>query len=478
MAKKRVALVLSGGVSLGSYIAGALDELLHGLAASGNYEIDVITGASAGATTAAVIAHGLLYRNGETALHDAWVKKVDIVDLMPPHLPENQPLSVLSNDLLRRVARETLTWPNPNEQGVASPLVAPTLTVALTISNIEGLSYTSRLKMHAFGRDELFIQDRFAEQETFKLDLGVLPTDPLWTRIQEVAIASAALPFVFPPVALRRQADNPLHFIQKPAFDGEAEFLYCDGGTFNNLPIDLAWHYARQNDSPGDDRVIIIVDPSHDRIRQLDGRPPEQRPAARSLLQYAFQLLGAVHGESSAMQFDREVVLPSLNEGGAVSRLQGALPGIDRADVEVLDDVALVVPKPDDKRLKGSHLAYALSAFLDETFREYDFRRGAADAQRVAKEVLNITYSAARPDGDRFYRPDDDPAFQPELTDYSVLDMIPSSHDPNHSVKAVFEEALKGRIKGLINRIDPPGPDLVYAWFVDRKIIDELPELW
>jgi predicted acylesterase/phospholipase RssA len=58
--KKRVALVLSGGVSLGSYIAGALDELLRWLEADGDFEIDVITGASAGATTAALIAHGLL----------------------------------------------------------------------------------------------------------------------------------------------------------------------------------------------------------------------------------------------------------------------------------------------------------------------------------------------------------------------------------------------------------------------------------
>jgi len=47
MPKKRVALVLSGGVSLGSYIAGALDELLSWLEAGGDFEIDVITGASA-----------------------------------------------------------------------------------------------------------------------------------------------------------------------------------------------------------------------------------------------------------------------------------------------------------------------------------------------------------------------------------------------------------------------------------------------
>src|SRR5215210_3705497 len=84
MAKTRIALVLSGGVSLGSYIAGALDELLRQMAASGEYEIDIITGASAGATTAAIIAHGLLYRGGETLLHQIWVEQIDMIDLLDP----------------------------------------------------------------------------------------------------------------------------------------------------------------------------------------------------------------------------------------------------------------------------------------------------------------------------------------------------------------------------------------------------------
>jgi hypothetical protein len=43
-----------------------LDECLHAFAHSGDFEIDIITGASAGATTAAIIAHGLRYRNGAT----------------------------------------------------------------------------------------------------------------------------------------------------------------------------------------------------------------------------------------------------------------------------------------------------------------------------------------------------------------------------------------------------------------------------
>ncbi len=113
MPKTRVAFVLSGGTSLGAYIAGALDELLRALsAAADRYEIDVIVGASAGATTAAIISHGLLYRGGETALHEVWVDQVDIVELLAPDAPKGGPFSVLSNSRLRAIARDTIAWPD------------------------------------------------------------------------------------------------------------------------------------------------------------------------------------------------------------------------------------------------------------------------------------------------------------------------------------------------------------------------------
>src|SRR5689334_4817843 len=108
---KKVALVLSGGVSLGAYIAGALDELLAAfVAVPDQYQIDIITGASAGATSAALIAHGLLYRGGQTELRAAWVDKVDITDLLAPDIPRGEPLSLLNSRRIREVAGESLAW--------------------------------------------------------------------------------------------------------------------------------------------------------------------------------------------------------------------------------------------------------------------------------------------------------------------------------------------------------------------------------
>ena len=129
-------------------------------------------------------------------------------------------------------------------------------------------------------------------------------------------------------------------------------------------------------------------------------------------------------------------------------------------------------------RAQQRRTPHALSAFLDQKFREYDYRRGAADARRVALDVLGITQNVTRPEGEAFYRPDDDTTLNQDLSSYDILGSIDSSREAGRNVREVFERALKGRIKALVNQIDPPGPDLVYAWALERIILKKLPDIW
>src|SRR5262252_5913939 len=96
---KKVAITISGAVSLGSYESGVVYEVLDALAQH-NYwadashlpderiEIDVLTGASAGGMTAAMIAQNLLYDGPslsqpyDNPLYKAWVLDVDITGLL------------------------------------------------------------------------------------------------------------------------------------------------------------------------------------------------------------------------------------------------------------------------------------------------------------------------------------------------------------------------------------------------------------
>ena len=61
MPKHKISLIMTGAVSLGSFQAGAITELLYALIYDftkndREYELDVITGASAGAMTAGLVA--------------------------------------------------------------------------------------------------------------------------------------------------------------------------------------------------------------------------------------------------------------------------------------------------------------------------------------------------------------------------------------------------------------------------------------
>jgi predicted acylesterase/phospholipase RssA len=507
MAKKRVALVLSGGVSLGSYIAGALDELLRRMEASNEYEIDVITGASAGATTAAIIAHGLLYRGSATGittlLKKTWVEDIDAYDLLDSTIAPDIPLSVLNNQRLKQIATDALSPPNGEAQ--SSPLCAERLQVALTITNIEGLSYESHVQMTTDGALEPFIQDRFAEQETFTLEKSTQADSPIWQRMAEVALASSALPLAFPPVKLRRKLvaeggpdvpewANSRHYIHMPSLRPDqagltdATFLYADGGTFNNLPIDLAWyHVLRIDRTLGEaERIVIIVDPSKDQLRQVHLDPPEQRPAYNDPVHYLLGLVGAMYSESSAIQFDREILVPSL-EAGRNALLRGAIPGIDRADVEMLKNVALVIPKQHQPRLIGSHLVFALAAFVDQSFREYDFKRGQEDAALVATNVLKIP--ALPTDNQEQAQPTQRPS--PSFrypSSYQDLATIPSNRDSRYMIRQLFEERLSKRLSTVIQHFKFTGPwwlrglwfILRYplSWYLPRKGVSLLPKYW
>jgi len=161
---------------------------------------------------------------------------------------------------------------------------------------------------------------------------------------------------------------------------------------------------------------VIVVNPWCNAATPV--APVTLRP---NLFTVAGSLLTALMNESTALQFEREVLhrpLASVPVGvsgpdGVAALppplpppptapppappdpdgLERALPGLDRAAVDVLRRIALVMPRPTDLPLRGNHL-HAMAAFLDRRFREYDFRRGAADAQATAREVLGISYPA------------------------------------------------------------------------------------
>ena len=122
---KKLAITISGAVSLGSYESGVVFEVLDALAQHNQWanannlpderiEIDVLTGASAGGMTVAMIAQRLLYdglsmiQAYNNPLYNAWVSDVDIVGLLARGPTEDVRHSVLSSDLIIKISETYL----------------------------------------------------------------------------------------------------------------------------------------------------------------------------------------------------------------------------------------------------------------------------------------------------------------------------------------------------------------------------------
>jgi predicted acylesterase/phospholipase RssA len=526
VADKKIALVLSGGSSLGAYIAGALDELLEALRQTDEFEIDVIVGASAGAVGAAVIAHGLLYRDGVSLLHRVWVDQFDIVDLLDPRPnTDEKQVSLLSDRLLLDIQNEARAWPEPNNPGQRAPFCADRLVVGFALSNTTPLAYEAAVRQPTARGDEPFVQFHYAEQESFWFDAAVAPTDRIWERVCQVAQASGAIPFAFPLVKLQGRdpgkttldaGNREQHFLQQPRTDSlphPLDFYYYDGGTYNNLPLDLCEHHITTTlGCPEDDpnRFIYVVNPWRQTVSQVEA--PGQAPV---LLKYARTLYSGLRTEASAIQFDDDALArdaamgPGLERAQIARRLPGASPtayggggsSADRAPREMaragvgppspslLARFALVMPGEQQgmSPIRGYHLG-ALGAFLDWRFREYDYRRGAADAREVIQQRLGIRYERPNP---AFYRPDADDELYPraDLSQYLGLEGIPSSRPDRQGqyLRGVFEDALRRRLDWVVPQATQQlGVPLLSLPFVPRllksyvwgKVQALLPDYW
>lgn len=271
----RLALIMGGGVSLGTYTAGAVTEIYYALKqlnapSKPRVSVEVIVGASAGAMTAALFAKALACDDpaATAAIHEAWVEQIDISKLAPPNTTTFNQLSVLMPDVVENIARATLIPPLANAPWTYA---TPRLGLAFTGTNLGGFP----LAMRYDNRDGAMTFDNHADA----FFLATNKSDPAdvaaatWASIKQAAITSGAFPAAFPPrIVSRRDSDRPyaeFEYLQFP--EGTAfplAMTFCDGGVFDNEPIGLARKLVegcRDYRRPGSEYRYVVID--HDLSR-------------------------------------------------------------------------------------------------------------------------------------------------------------------------------------------------------------------
>jgi hypothetical protein len=257
---KKLAITVAGAVSLGSYEAGVAFEVLDAIAQHNRWadqsnlsqeriEIDVLTGASAGGMTVAMIAQRLLFEGPamslpyDNPLFNAWVRDIDIVKLLERGPNEPPSHSVFSSDCVVAISQAWLTarynsLPVPSPQPHPALPLDGTLQLGLALSNLNGVDYCRPTLSGS-----TFVYTNHQDEDLFSMDTASSDRFDLWERIRSTAVACGAFPVAFRVQDLcRAMVDYSSPWLDKSLWAGAPSryFGYTDGGVLQNQPLGMA----------------------------------------------------------------------------------------------------------------------------------------------------------------------------------------------------------------------------------------------
>jgi hypothetical protein len=323
---KKLAITISGAVSLGSYEAGVVYEVLDALAQHNQWadaknlpderiEIDVLTGASAGGMTAAMIAQRLLYDGPSMSeaynnpLYNAWVSDVDITGLLARDQTEDVTHSLLSSDFIIKISDAYLMGryknqpqPPPAAQPHAALSSDLELQLGLALSNLNGVDY---YRSTLSGGQ--FIYTRHEDQLVRTIDQAAGDRPALWDSIRAAAVACGAFPVAFRVQDLVRNiVEYTSPWLVRSIWGGNPSttFTYTDGGVFQNEPLGMAKNLVEQ--VPGGrlnaaDRGYLFIAPKQKNSDEVKNSPDPDTGFSAATADYkelGFHLASSVVGQS------------------------------------------------------------------------------------------------------------------------------------------------------------------------------------
>lgn len=434
-----LALTMAGAISAGAYTAGVIDFLIEAFdawedakhledpnAPKHSVSLRVISGASAGAITAAVLGGCLKYQfphrklagqgdGSDNPLYDTWVNMIDISYLLQSRDLENhgKPISVLDSTRLLEIAEKAINYGNGIPVKSRAYISNP-LRFIFTTTNLRGVPYELSLKnknykhiMIMHGDDLRFtlnwdqtidaVPTRANEYELSYPQNGSKWSDDSWKRFAIASLASGAFPIGLAPRALERRTSdysnleivvpggpnqqsrlvpiNPCW--QENDKPGESyNYVNVDGGTIDNEPLEKArielagGDPLARNEREGSkaDRATIMIDP-------FVG-PEKSGPSSISDISILSSLLSTFSALKNQARFRPEDLALAM-EDNIYSRF-------------------LIAPERNDRLTKNASTSIACGSlggfggFMHKKFRQHDFYLGRRNCQKFLSETLSL----------------------------------------------------------------------------------------
>lgn len=314
----RIAIAISGAVSLGSFEAGVMHSLVQAFAKHNQtnpnhpVKIDVLTGSSTGGMTAALLAQKLLYERDnfisreQDAGYLAWVKMADIDALLAFDDDDNPNAGFLSSSSIQRIANHTLLARYQAAEALqprAHCAAADQISLGLAMSNLNGIDYSIDTNRLTNGKliTGNFTQTRYQDRFTQLLD-GNTDNPYDWQRIATAARGCGAFPIAFAPVPLTRSSNEPDYRLQPIGSFDDKRFFYMDGGAFNNYPLGMAKELV--NSQPAQSthlRHYIYISPTPRNSTASHGFDP--LAPGSNLLTTALHMLNCVYLQSGFQEW-------------------------------------------------------------------------------------------------------------------------------------------------------------------------------
>jgi patatin-related protein len=266
----RLALVMTGGVSLAVWMGGVATEINRLVGSNGPYRdlldltrssvrVDVIGGTSAGGVNGAFLAMALAHGTDMSRMRSAWLELGALADLIRSP-DEESPPSLLQGDgyflpSLRRIFTELGDGPATDPSEIPVHLV---LTSTLLRGERRSFQddFGGRIQDMTHRATFTFRRGNESDRDDFSSEGAV-------DRLALAARATASFPGAFEPAfaALGDSADATVPDMSDHADFAASGFL-IDGGVLMNKPIRpvLRAVYTRQNEGQGR-RVLVYVVP-------------------------------------------------------------------------------------------------------------------------------------------------------------------------------------------------------------------------